>query len=186
MQGAPGPLHSRPIHSSWKQSPDFLPGFQALEKDIQRASNSSRDESHTLGPIIHMEMVLALCEALENRPSLEIVLRRLFSILHIEEAVITGKFKERTSAWQYVHLLHESAPMGSFMGDHIDDAMTHRMSLEKKRIAARKAIEEARATRNTNQSNARQQNNRSNRRSNNQDRHDRNVRNKDRERHVRN
>ena len=159
--------------------PAFLQDFKHWRKTTNGLPTQPEMEAHTLGRIIHMEMIKhdSPREALENRPSLEIALRRLFAILHVEEAINTGKFKERTSAWQYVHLLHESVPMGTVMCDHIDDAMTQRMSLEKKRIAAVKAIEEARSTRHASQANARNQNQRGSRRFDRNDRQDRRERN---------
>ena len=66
--------------------------------------------------------------------------------------------------------------MGTVMCDHIEDTMTHRMTLEKKRIAALKVINEARTTKLSHHHNPRTNTNRGNRRldrHHNQDRQDR-------------
>lgn len=52
--------------------------------------------------------------------------------------------------------------MGTVMCDHIDDAMTQRMTLEKKRIAAIKALEESRPSQDSNAPKPRHQNYRNN------------------------
>ena len=160
--------------------PTFMQDFKHWRKTANGMPSQAEMEAHTLARIVHTEILMheSPREALEKRPSLEIALRRLFALLYVEEAVNTGKVKDRTSAWQFVHLLHESIPMGTVMCDHIDDAMTQRMSLEKKRIAAIKALEEARATKSPNHQNPRSYNHRGYRRperNDHQDRHDRRV-----------
>ena len=140
--------------------------------------------THTLGGFIHLEMLMheSPREALENRSSLEIARRRLFAILYVEEAVNKAQVRDRASAWQYVHIFHESVPMGTVMCDNIDDTMTHRMNQEKKRTSALKTINEARPARQSHHHDSRGNTNRGNRRPELQDLQDRHGRHDRRER----
>ena len=98
----------------------LLQDFKHCRKTNNGLPERSQMEAHTLEHVIHLEMLKHQSprQALENRPSNEISLWRLFAILYVEEAVNTGKFKERTSAWHYVHLLHDCAPRHSHIRPH--------------------------------------------------------------------
>lgn len=88
--------------------PTFLQEFKHWKKNATGLPSQAEMDAHTLGRMIHVELLKYETprEVVENRPSLEIALRRLFAILYVEEAMNTGKFRERPSAWRYVNLFH--------------------------------------------------------------------------------
>ena len=63
--------------------PTFLQDFKHWRQTANGAPSQSELEAHTLGRIIHLEMLMheSPREAPENRPSLEIALRRLLALV---------------------------------------------------------------------------------------------------------
>ena len=98
----------------------------------------------TLGSIIHLEMLAhdSSKQALEQRPSLEVALRRLYAILYVDETFNNDEHATKKDAWQEIERILESTQQGSVMSDSIADSVSKRMNLKRRRLATMKAIKE--------------------------------------------
>ena len=102
-------------------------------------------EAVTLGRIIHLKMLAheSPKQALKHRSSLEVALRRLYAILYVEETYSNEEHSTKKDAWQEIEHILEATPQGSIMSDQIEDSLTKRMTLKRKRLATIKAIKDS-------------------------------------------
>ena len=74
---------------------------QHFRRGTSGAPTAAEAEALTLDRLIHLEMLVysSLKEALQERTSLEVALRRLYAILHVEKAMNTGMHTDKREAW---------------------------------------------------------------------------------------
>lgn len=103
----------------------------------------SENEAVTLARMIHLELLIhqSPWEALEQRPSLEVGLRRLYALIHVEMASRqTAVYPSRAHAWTEIEPILEVTPSQPLHSPSVADTITKYMTLHKKRIQAMKAI----------------------------------------------
>ena len=129
--------------------PTFLAQFQHWKRLANGSPSHDEIEAHTIGRAIHVEMLEhdSPKEALETRPSIEILLRRLYALLYVAEEVNKNE-TQKGAAWKHINYLHESLPRGTIMCDELNEDMTRRLGLEKKRFAALQAMHDRKASMN--------------------------------------
>lgn len=116
--------------------------FKHWKKQYNGQPSNSEMEAITLGRIIHLEMLTHRSpkEALENRPSLEVALRRLYAILYVEETMNQGDHTHKKDAWNDVKDIHETTPQGTITSDEVNESVAKKLNLKRKRLATLKAI----------------------------------------------
>ena len=121
--------------------------YKHFRRTVTGSPTASEMEALTLGRMIHLEMLAHESPkvALEQRPSLEVGLRRLYAILHVEQAMNTHVHTEPKDAWlEIVHIM-EYNPMGGVHDDEITKDAIKRLTGRSKRMSAIKTLTTARS-----------------------------------------
>ena len=118
--------------------------FKHWKKTYNGQPSNAEMEAVTLGRIIHLEMLTHTTpkEALENRPSLEVALRRLYAILFAEEAIIQGDHIHKKDAWNDIKDLMEPTQQGTISSEQVSQSVTKRLTIKRKRLLNLKAIKD--------------------------------------------
>lgn len=125
--------------------PTFLANtFKHWKKTNSGQPLHSEMEAVNLGRMIHLEL---LChetpkQALEQRPSLEVGLRRLYALLYVEETMNNGDYLHKKDAWSEIQDILETTPQGTVMSEDITDSVGKRLASKRRRLAAIKTIRE--------------------------------------------
>lgn len=110
----------------------------------------SENEAVTLARMIHLEMLMheSPWEALENRPSLEVGLRRLYALVHVELASKQPDlYLSRSQAWAEIDPILEVTPSPPLHCPPVTDTITKHMTMHRKRIQSIKALTENKQSR---------------------------------------
>ena len=100
-------------------------------------------EAFTLARMIHLEMLVHPTprEALQSRPSIEVGIRRLYALIHVELASKqTAIYQSRAQAWAEIEPILEVLPTHALHSPSVADTITKHMSVHRKRIQALKAL----------------------------------------------
>ena len=102
-------------------------------------------EAFTLGRMLHLEMLTHSSpkEALQQRPSLEDALRRLYAIIYVEETLNQGDHQHRRDAWNDIKDILEITRQGTIASEEIAESLTKRLNLKRKRLSTLKIIRES-------------------------------------------
>lgn len=125
--------------------PTFLTrSFRHWHRPRSGRPTAAEIEAQFIGRLIHIELLMypSPKEALEQRPSLEIALRRLFAILYVEETVSIGEHPNRREAWVIASQILEQSPQCTMRSLMLPVEVTESMSIQRRRMTAIRAIRE--------------------------------------------
>ena len=111
--------------------------FKHWRKNPNGLSSHSEMDAFTLGRMIHLELLTHRSpkEALQQRPSLEVALRRLYAILYAEETLNQGDHQHRRDAWNDIKEILEITAQGTIASEEIAESVTKRLKLNRKRLS---------------------------------------------------